>query len=80
MIKDWYQHIDIVMEDRKDGLGDIKDVFKEYNANILKVNFTKQIPDNEITFNFSLRLKNNLDYDLIDGLAGVKGVKKVITT
>ncbi|MGA1840997.1 MAG: MgtC/SapB family protein [bacterium] len=78
--KDWYQHIDIEMEDRKDGLEDIKGVFKGHNANILKVNFVKQIPDNEITYNFSLRLKNNLDYDLINGLAKVKGVKRVITT
>jgi putative Mg2+ transporter-C (MgtC) family protein len=78
--KDWYQHIDIEMEDRKDGLEDLKGIFKGYDANILKVNFVKQIPDNDITYNFSLRLRNNLDYNLIEGLARVQGVKKVITT
>lgn len=78
--KDWYQHVDIEMEDRKDGLEDIKRVFKEYNANVLKVNFVKQIPQNEIIYNFSLRLRNGLEYNLIDSLAQVRGVKKVITT
>jgi putative Mg2+ transporter-C (MgtC) family protein len=78
--KDWYQHIDIEMKDRKDGFEDIKQVLEEYDAGLLKVNFEKRIPENEIVYFFSLRLKNILDHNLIDSLARVKGVKRVITT
>ena len=77
--KDWYQNIDIEMEDRKDGLEDIERIFKGYNANILKVNFVKQIPDNKIIYNFSLRLENTLDHNLIDSLTQVKGIKRLVT-
>ena len=80
MQKDWYQHIDIEIKDRKDGLEDIKRVFKEYNACILKINFEKNVPENKTIYFFSLRLKKILDHNLIDSLAQLQGVKRVITT
>ena len=78
--KDWYHHFDILMEDGLGGLEDIKRVFKEFGANVLKVDFDKYIPKNEISYYISVRFRNSMEHDLIDALAGVAGVKRVATS
>ena len=78
--KDWYHHIDIEMEDRKDGLEDIKRVLEANDVNILKTNFNKNIPNNEIVYSINIRLQKTLDTNLINSLAqGVTGIKRIIS-
>ncbi len=76
--RDWYYNIEIEMQNRKDSLELIKKILHTNGFTVLRVEYKKNIPNNESIYNLNIRSKTTIAEDILDVLSELPGIKNII--